>query len=232
MAVAKRNFFSDEFIDKIPEDLIDGVLFICNYYFNNHSRIVKSPEYLSELYAAYNILSGFLEKHGQDSGKALEFSSKVDVIQSSVAQYLRNKLITFGNLKKERDAKEKFDDVSAKINSKFGNYKIYELSSKQLKGIQNLINELRDKMAECEYLDESHKQRLLKRLEKLQAELHIKMTNYDKIYGFAFEMNFLYSNIKETKPLFDLTIKIVNIALQATAAANGLPPAPLLFPVQ
>ncbi|MCG6186108.1 hypothetical protein [Maribellus maritimus] len=91
-----------------------------------------------------------------------------------------------------------------------------------------MINELRNKILECDVIEENHRQRVLERLEKLQSELHIKMTNYDRIFGFVVEANLLYQNYKEAKPIFELAVKIANITLETMALANGLPAATLI----
>jgi hypothetical protein len=46
-----------------------------------------------------------------------------------------------------------------------------------------LINELRDELSKESELDEAHKQRLLKRLEALQKELHKKVSDLDHFCG-------------------------------------------------
>ena len=43
--------------------------------------------------------------------------------------------------------------------------------------MQHLINELRDQISKTEALEQEHQQRLLHRLERLQAELHKKMSD-------------------------------------------------------
>jgi hypothetical protein len=224
--------FSEELIDKIPIDLIDGVLFICNTYFNNIKRFEKNPNILNEYTAAHATLFHFLKSHDANQGKELDFDIGIDKIKSTVHSIMRSNSATYAGIKNKREAQKSFDNIQAKIASKFGNYILYELSEDQKTNIQSLINELRTKIIDTDLFDETHKQRILGKLEKLQAELHIKMTNFDKIFGFVVEINFLYKNIKEAKPILDLTLKLSDIAFQVIGASNGLPPAATLLQIQ
>lgn len=223
-----NTYFSEEFVEKIPDDLIDGVKFICKEFFNNVKNFEKRGNLQIELFAAYAVLHNFLNNHNVDSGNALEFTMDINKLKDKVNIYFRNFSSIYNNKYAEREAHRKFEELNAKISSKYGNYILYELTENQIQEIQNLINELRNKINECEDFEDFHKQRILKKLEKLQSEVHKKMTDFDRIFGFVVEMRYLYENYKESKPLFDLSVKIANIALDAMALANGLP-APSLF---
>lgn len=226
--MANNLIFSDEFIDKLPNDLVEGVVHVGHTFYHNYKTIKTGANTLEECISVHSILYNYLKNHGVDPGQEPSFNLDTDKLIESVNRYIRPIYDKYSAMQRERKAKEKFEEINAKISSKFDNYIIYDLSEFQIKEIQNLINELRDKINDCEEFENSHRQRILYKLEKLQSEIHLKMTDFDKIYGFVVEMRFMYENYKEAKPLFDLAVKIANVAIDAMAIANGLP-APSLF---
>jgi len=221
-------YFSEKFIEKIPDDLIDGVRFICREYFNNIKNFEKGSNFQNELFAAHAVLNNFLKNYNVDSSNSLEFTMDVNKLKDKVNGYFRHFSTIYSNKHAEREANRKFEELNTRISSKFGNDIIYELSNNQIEEIQHLINELRDKILNCKEIDDRHRQRILRKLEKLQAEVHVKMTNFDKIYGFVVETRFLYQQYRETKPIFELAVKLASIAIDSMALASGLP-APSLF---
>lgn len=220
--------FSEKFIEEIPLDLINGVVHIGRKFFDNTTKIKNSPNAIDELISVHAIMYNFLKNNKIDPGKEPTFNLDKNKLLAEVDVYLRPILNAYSAKQRERIARAKFDEINAKVSSKFGNYILYELSENQIENIQYLINELRVQVNESDSFDDSHKQRILIKLEKLQTEIHVKMTNFDKIFGLVVETQFLYKNYKEAKPLFDLSVKIANIAIDSMALANGLP-APSLF---
>jgi hypothetical protein len=59
----------------------------------------------------------------------------------------------------------------------------YEFTQGDLDRIQVLINELRTLISESEVFEADHQRRLLVRLEKLQAEMHKKVSDVDRFWG-------------------------------------------------
>ncbi len=226
--MASNLTFSDEFIDKLPPDLTEGVILIGKTFYQNFKTIKTGSNTLEECISAHSIMYNYLKNHDIDPGQKPSFDLDTNKILESVNVYIRPIYDKYLKIQREKKAKEKFNEINAKISSKFDNYLIYELNEDQIKDIQSLINELRDRVYDCEAFENSHKQRILDKLEKLQNEIHKKVTDFDKFYGFVVEMRFIYENYKETKPLFDMAVKIANIALDSMAIANGLP-APSLF---
>ena len=66
---------------------------------------------------------------------------------------------------------------------KLGKGFFYEFSSGDIDKIQNLINLLREEITKAKFIEDNHKQRLLKRLEKTQSEIHKKVSDLDRFWG-------------------------------------------------
>lgn len=109
---------------------------------------------------------------------------------------------------------------------------IYEFSEGDLHRIQDIINQLREQITSCELFEQDHKQRLLKRLEKLQGELHKKMSDLDRFWGLIGDAGVALGKFGEdAKPIVDLIKELTGIAWNTQSRAEELPsgtPVPLL----
>lgn len=100
----------------------------------------------------------------------------------------------------------------------------YEYAEGDLKRVQTLINELREKIQATDQIDAEHQQRLLKKLEALQAELHKKVGNYDRAYGLLADASVLLRKLGEdAQPIVERVKEIAQICWGTQARAEGLP---------
>lgn len=117
------------------------------------------------------------------------------------------------------------------FNNLLGSQFAYEFSKGDLERIQHLVNELRDNISECEEIEAEHKQRLLRRLEKLQSELHKKMSDLDRFWGLIGDAGIILGKLgADSKPIVDRIKEIADIVWRTQARAEELPsnaPTPL-----
>jgi hypothetical protein len=107
---------------------------------------------------------------------------------------------------------------------KFGTGVAYEFSEGDLARVQKLVNELRDLIAASEELEADHKRRVLGRLEKLQSELHKKMSDLSHLWGVLIEASMVARKMgKNAKPVVDRIREIAGIAGPTQARSFGLP---------
>lgn len=108
----------------------------------------------------------------------------------------------------------------------------YEFTEGDLKQIQSILNELRDIITNGEEFEENHKKRLLNKLEKLQQELHKKVSTLDNIWGLIGEAGVVIGKFgKDSKPIVDRIRELVEIVWRVQSMAEELPlgtPYPLL----
>ena len=101
----------------------------------------------------------------------------------------------------------------------------YEFSDREIERVQALINELREAIGEADYLEEDHRRRLQGRLEKLQSELHRRVSDLDAFLGVMAQIGAAAHRIGEdAKPLVDRVREIVEIVSGVFRRAENLPP--------
>lgn len=99
----------------------------------------------------------------------------------------------------------------------------YEFTDGDLKRIQQLINELREMVSANTELDDGHKQRMLKRLEKMQAELHKKMSDISRFYELMGDAGVALGKLGEgAKPIVEAIKELAGIAWKSQARAEQL----------
>jgi len=120
-----------------------------------------------------------------------------------------------------------FDVVAKETSSQYKNIfakKIYSFSDEEYNSIQDHINNLRTKLQNSNEFDSKHKERLLKKLEELQKELHKKMSSFDKFLGgFLSIAHTLGMSAKEAKPFTNDVKDILDITLNAKSRGEDLP---------
>ena len=121
-----------------------------------------------------------------------------------------------------------FKDTQAKYSAKLGGCFTYEFSEGDLKKVQTSINELRDLISGSELIEDSHKQRLLKRLERLQSELHKKMSDLDRFWGFVGDAGVMVGKFgTDAKPftarIRDIMETVWNTQARAEELESGAP---------
>lgn len=116
---------------------------------------------------------------------------------------------------------EKYKNLySAQFNKAFA----YEFSSGDLNRIQELIGELRIQITNFKDLDDKHRARLLSRLEKLQSELHKRVSDLDRFWGLIGDAGVVLGKFgTDAKPLVDRIVEISKIAWNTQARAEELP---------
>ena len=117
-----------------------------------------------------------------------------------------------------------FQTASSRFSVSLGKKFRYEFSQGDLTKIQALINELRDLISANTEVESEHQQRLLMRLEKLQAELHKKMSDLDRFWGLIGEAGVAIGKFgTNAKPIVDRIKEITEIVWQTQSRAEELP---------
>jgi hypothetical protein len=116
--------------------------------------------------------------------------------------------------------------ASAKFAAIAGTIFHYEFSDGDLRRIQQLINQLRDDISTSDLFEDQHKNRLLTRLEKLQSELHKKVSDLDKFWGLVGDAGVVLGKFgKDAKPIVDRIKEISDIVWRTQSRAEELPSA-------
>ncbi|CAM3823977.1 hypothetical protein [Ectopseudomonas alcaliphila] len=115
------------------------------------------------------------------------------------------------------------DSSKNHFRSMFGSLFSYEFSQGDLEKVQLLVNELRERISSAA-LDDSHKRRLLVRLEKLQSELHKKVSDLDRFWGLIGDAGVVIGKLgDDAKPIVDRIREVADIVWRTQSRAEELP---------
>ncbi len=220
--------FSDDFIESIANDPINSVLEIITITRKNlsHDRDKNYNVCIEGFSLITSVLDNFklsLPFHITEPTLVGDISdvAKIEVFFNTVKNEFNKK----NTLVKFNTTKSRFDALLAQSFS-------YEFSQGDLDRVQKLINELREEINTSSLFEQKHKARLLKRLEKLQAELHKKMSDIDAFWGLVGDAGVAIGKFgKDAKPFVDRIREITDIVWRTQSRAEELPsgtPTPLL----
>lgn len=121
-------------------------------------------------------------------------------------------------------ARERLESTRQRYAAGLGQGFYYEFSDEDVSRIQGLTNELRDLVSQTSTIDEEHRLRLLKRLEKFQSELHKRVSDLDRFWGLVGECGaVVYKLGRDAGPIIQRVREIVDIVWKAQVIAMGLP---------
>lgn len=172
------------------------------------------------MFALTQVCINRLDDEDLKSSTKPNLNSETSLAMKAIERY-------FANLQRYTDPivnKSYLDKITEEYSVSIGVGHFYEFSDRDLSRIQTLINELRDVVARSTYFDENHKNRLLKRLERLQAELHKKMSDLDRFWGLIGDAGVAFGKFgKDPKPFVDRIRELGEIVWRAQAEAEKLP---------
>ena len=159
-------------------------------------------------------LSGDITKITEDCSAMFEYTRKIE--SKFIGEVAQLKIETYKN------------HYKSVLKSSFA----YEFSQGDVDRIQILVNELREHITGMDNLNDDHKTRLLKRLEKLQSELHKRLSDLDRFWGIVGDAGVALGRLgNDAKPIVERIKEISEIVWRTQARAEELPsnsPYPLL----
>jgi len=178
---------------------------------SEHAVLLETYAFLSALAEAslINVYIDDIDITGEARDTCTSLLSVIERTQSELsAGASRNKLAA---LKK---------NFSVMLGAGFG----YEFTDGDLERVQVLLNELRSLVANVGDISDEHRQRLLKRLEQLQSELHKKTDDLSRYYGLLGDAGVALGKFGENaKPIVDRVREILQITWRTQARAEELP---------
>ncbi len=121
-------------------------------------------------------------------------------------------------------SKSRLETLRSRFKTALGNGFSYEFSQGDLDRVQALINQLRGLISEANGLEATHKQRLMSRLEKLQAEMHKKVSDLDRFWGLIGDAGVVLGKLgTDSKPIVDRIREVADIVWQTQSRAEELP---------
>lgn len=218
----RLHMIDDKFLENIPLDLNNGAMYFINSFFeyaesvkHQPSNNAKAEEYIDY----YLAIEAYLNSNDYGFEPITLDFNKVGNIQ---------KILNFFNYLKadfeRRLTSDKLEQTKEKYNLIFNNSFSYEFTQGDLERIQGLLNELRNDISLSELFTAEHKQRLLKRLERLQSELHKKVSDLDRFWGLIGDAGIAIGKFgKDAKPFVDRIKEIADIVWRTQARKEELP---------
>jgi hypothetical protein len=215
-----NNFFNEDFFESLPQKPSLAGLRICLKFleFNN---VFTEPKIKKEHYEQYvqalGVLKAFSEANDfvftypEISGDPEDINIIVKFFQTVRRHFQKG----IANLELE----ESVD----KFSKHFGNF-CYVLSQGDVERIQSLISQLRETISNSGEFPEEYKKRLIKRLERLQSEVHKRMSNYDRFWGLMGDLGIARNKPgKDAKTVTEYMEGILTIVFRSQAIAEQLP---------
>ena len=215
---------TQEFLESLPSDVDFALLEISKSFleFWASNREFEDADYeialdyyaFVQVYAKENSLDlkipGLITNQ-QENGRAI--ASFFQSLQSMAEQAVTKKRTITA-----------LDRARSKYQAWLGKEFAYEFSDADLERIQTLINELRSKIGESTKIEETHRRRLLAKLERLQLELHKRVSDIDRFWGLVGDAGVALRKFGEdAKPIVERMTEIAEIVWSTQARAEQLP---------
>ena len=213
-----------EFIENIPEDTTKGVMYIIESYDSfceslGYNNGMTQREIHDDFIDYFTLLEAYLINKGYNVTK-LEFDEQLDSNMNKIRDFFSNVRTDFEKIL----TKNTITELRNKYNTAFNNSFSYEFTTGELDRIQKLINELRDNIGLSELFTAEHKQRLLRRLEKIQSELHKKVSDLDRFWGLIGDAGVVIGKFgNDAKPIVDRIKEIADIVWRTQSRSEELP---------
>lgn len=217
--------FSKDFVIYVMENPYRGVVRACDKvkeYLNGYESVGEwsdeQQEILIEGAAFINLV--ILEKGFLSEQPFPEITNNIGWNCHKLLEYLNSVRNQFSSY----DLNDRINTHTETYRALFPSTFSYEFSQGDLERVQILINELREHISNNNSLDAGHRQRLLKRLEHLQSELHKKVSDLDRFWGLVGDAGVVLGKLgTDAKPIVDRIKEIAEIAWKTQARTEELP---------
>lgn len=202
-----NNYFTDEFVDKLPDDKILALNMICSEFRKFDAEAGQNVNHIESYFKALAIFRAYA---------ATKDYSINEVKPGNVPQDNINNIRNFLYQQESETSKllhtTFLEEQTRKYKDRFNSSSAYVFSDDDFETIQKLINEMRDIITNSEVITASHKRRLLERLERMQRELHKSTSDLDRFWGFIGEAGVAIGKFgTDIKPLVDRINELAKI---------------------
>jgi len=212
------------FIENIPSEIENGVIYIVREFRNYQEMLNNNPdisvrEIHDEYIELYLLLEAYVKSKGHNSTN-LDLSDDLNYNLKLINDFFTQTETEFERIITNTTISE----TRNKYNTLFDNTFSYEFTTGDLDRIQKLINELRDNINLSELFTAEHKQRLLTRLERIQTELHKKVSDLDRFWGLIGDAGVVIGKFgNDAKPIVDRIKEIADIVWRTQSRSEELP---------
>ena len=225
--------FSEKFINSIDNDPAGAIVEACTIVNDLLDQYKDTQEWSQTEYDALLETAALIDIVIENNSFHCNYSSPPpsgDIEQDckEFSKYINNIRNSFQGQVAELKILSYKNRFKAAFKSSFA----YEFSQGDLNRIQVLVNELRAHITGLSSLEPAHKRRLLSRLEKLQLELHKRVSDLDRFWGMVGDAGVVLGKLgSDAKPIVDRVREISEIVWRTQARAEELSsdfPSPLI----
>jgi len=217
----------EKFVASLPDDPILAARAVCERFFSEYDWAMSNDERLEGYYQyieVLGVLCALAEAYSLPFPTAPSLGGEQDDNVNNIHSYFVDVKDFVERKYIHQSTQELLQNTRDRYLSKFKMTFAYEFSDGDLKRIQTVLNELRDLVNASEDFDAKHKQRILRKLESLQSELHKRVSSLDKFWGLIGEAGVALGKFgKDAKPLVDRIKEITQIVWATQARAEELP---------
>ncbi len=214
------SLYDQDFLNTLPVDPKIGHYNICQYFLAkggnpiNHQYCLEAFA-LMDVYISDNQLE--YEMPTLPPTSQTEFDKQFLGFVQTISGKIRPYVIADEHERKLHNLRKGFSNNLNKV-------PVYEFTEGDLTRIQDLLNRLRVYLSESNEFALEHKRRLMLRLEKLQAELHKKQSDFDHYWGLFIDSGIALGKFgKEAKPFVEMMAEIKEIIWSTQSRAEELP---------
>jgi len=220
------NYYPDSYLDKLPseplwalEHLVEHITIECGF---EDASSPEEPTPLDFLIESISILRALVS---QVPNVHIESEIIIEgygywVLYKHLAH--RCAIVTSAITKPLFEYKQTM--YTEKLDNRYGAVVVYSFSPENIDKIQNLINELRREITTSNIFDDKHRQRMLKRLEKMQRELHQKLTTLDTFWGAVGDAGVALNHFgKDTEPFVKRLKELTELIAHTQKRGQELP---------
>lgn len=211
------------YLEHINENPISGALELCGYIRVTNSQSNEWTDDLIDLtlqgFAALEVVISEGQISVETELPSIWEGSPVQMALEALGflEAIEQELMQQASAIKLNGYRQKFSNILSKRPA-------YEFTEGDIEQIQEHVNQLRKLLQAATDLEEGHRARMLKRLEAFQRELHKKMSDLSKFFGFMGDMGVAMRTLgQDAKPIVDRYEQIIRAGWQAEARSAGLP---------
>lgn len=213
--------FDDAVIQKIPENNSQAIIYICDVFselLEQHPMSNHVEELYEEFLEFHALVTEFITLNDMDFD--------VNELVNERSYNVENIHVLHTKLRKKYSAQVDLDtserkraEFALKLKGGFA----YTFTDGDVNRIQELLNQLRQLITDDQRFEEQHKLRLLKKLEKLQSEIHKRMSDLDRFYGLVGDLGVVINKFgNDAKPIVSRIKEIVDIVWHVQGQAEQL----------
>ena len=214
--------YNEQFIQGLSEDPKTALFYICKHFMDTRATNNKAIG-LEEHLEAYALIEAFVTANEMETTVPTLPNDRAQLLSTIVVFINKtlNGLIPYIQSEEEQKLLQNYrGEFAVHIGKAF----VYEFSDGDLEIIQKLLNEMRDLVTESNIFEDKHRRRLLKRLERLQQELHKKQSDLDHFWGLVGDAGVVLGKFgDDAKPFVDRIKEISEIVWRTQSRAEELP---------